>query len=252
MPAGRPRKVTIGTLYGLARDFYWELKSVEEGLWQASVHHEKRKRLLTQVEETAELDTEEVIELRQRVAHYTQNAAFPPNENFLRYMQGEIEAHRQLDESNTAIELTQKWKEIPGRPGIIDELLNANTSEQIQKICVGGYKTEEKPDVFGNVIEVLVPVWPISGESILPSKLSQHAPEFIEAKNDPRFPKSGRPTSRLKQLWFLSRALAGAVHGIRTRTAINLIGSVRPDESDKLSKIAQRPRRPMNTGRKQS
>lgn len=59
--------------------------------------------------------------------------------------------------------------------------------------------------------------------------MSQFAEEFVEAKRDPRYPRSNRPSNQLKQLWFLSRALAGAVYGVKTRTAINLVGSMRPE-----------------------
>lgn len=61
--------------------------------------------------------------------------------------------------------------------------------------------------------------------------LGQYACEFIAARKDTRFLRStDRPTSRLKQLWFLSRALAGALYGVGTRTAMNLVGSMRPEQ----------------------
>ena len=65
---------------------------------------------------------------------------------------------------------------------------------------------------------VVASKWPISVTSPLPMYLSQYADEFIAAKKDPRFPRSGRPTSQLKQFWFLSRVLAGALYGIKPRT----------------------------------
>src|SRR5713226_7987796 len=79
----------------------------------------------------------------------------------------------------------------------------------------------------GRMIEVSA--WPIAAGSVLPAYLAQHAAEFIAAKSDARFPRSDRPSTKLKQLWFLSRALAGAVFGVRTRTAINLVGAKNPE-----------------------
>jgi hypothetical protein len=110
-----------------------------------------------------------------------------------------------------AVEESTKTVRIPGEPDVFQELVNAETPEAVGKICKDA------------------PNWPISSLGILPFHLEQHAEEFIAAKNDPRFPKSNRPTSRLKQFWFLSRALAGAMFGVKTRTAINLVGSKTPD-----------------------
>jgi hypothetical protein len=134
---------------------------------------------------------------------------------------------------------------VPGEPKIIDKLLKADSPDRIRKLCDGAFLPPQQfTDENGEVYKVPRPAWPISGESLLPKCLSDHAEQFIEARKDSRFPKSGRPTSRLKQLWFLSRALSGAVHGIATRTVINQIGSVRPDEVVKLSKITKQIRTP--------
>ena len=84
-----------------------------------------------------------------------------------------------------------------------------------------------------------MPNWPIAAGSVLPMYLSQHAAEFIAAKHDKRFPLSDRPTSQLKQLWFLSRALAAALYGVKLRTAINLVGSKRPEEVFEESRAAK-------------
>jgi hypothetical protein len=74
--------------------------------------------------------------------------------------------------------------------------------------------------------------------------LSSHADQFIEAKNNRRFPGSDRPSNRDKQIWFLSRALAGAVHGIAARTAINLVGSKTPKAAFADSNSARATRKP--------
>jgi hypothetical protein len=136
---------------------------------------------------------------------------------------------------------------VPGEPDIIDSFLRATTPKEITTICEDAFSIRRVKIGLGLEKEVPIPNWPISAGSILPSSLSEFAAEFIAAKNDLRFPSSSRPTSRAKQLWFLSRALAGAVQGISTRTAINLIGSRRPDQMVDYSKGK---RRKKNTRRK--
>lgn len=119
---------------------------------------------------------------------------------------------------------------VPAETEVIEELLRADTPEKIKEICSDAFTTRRIEVEPGIEIDNPVSNWPISSESVLPRYLAQHAKEFIDAKNDRRFPGSSRPTNRLKQLWFLARALAGAVLGVRTRTAINLVGSMRPEE----------------------
>src|SRR5205823_14793652 len=84
--------------------------------------------------------------------------------------------------------------------------------------------------------------WPIAVGSTFPGYLSQHAEQYVAALRDARFPRcdvSSRPSTRLKQFWFLSRALAGALFEVRTRTAINLVGSLRPEQIFRQSREAK-------------
>ena len=141
-------------------------------------------------------------------------------------------------------------------PEVIEELVAAKTSEEVRSICERAIRTTslpmfrptmpEKPFVEDGVLESQSSVWPDgnypldplgteNGDSqILKSTslafvLMEHADRFISAKRESRFPHSStRPTSRNKQLWFLSRALAGAVCGIETRTALDRVSSELP------------------------
>lgn len=127
-----------------------------------------------------------------------------------------------------AVEESTKAIRIPGDPDVFEQLMNAETAEVVIEICKDA------------------PNWPTSSLGFLPFHLEQHAEEFIAAKNDRRFPRSNRPTNRLKQFWFLSRALAGAVFGVKTRTAINLVGSKTPDQifdESRFGKPARRQRK---------
>lgn len=245
MTAGRPRKIDTGRLYGLAHHFYWELKSLQEGAgWRATVNRSNREKLTSEVEESSRPTPDEIAEEQKRVDKQIQKWNLPPSigESQLEHVTGEIEEHRRLAGQIAAWETSEKRVKVPGEPGIIEKLLRARTPDQVRKLCT---------DALIPVKGIMRPNWPISSLSFLPSSLSQFATEFIAARNDSRFPKSGRPTSRLKQLWFLSRALAGAVHGLKTRTAINLIGSVRPDETQ-VSKFTKRARRPKKATNKRS
>lgn len=128
---------------------------------------------------------------------------------------------RALEQST--LEMTHEWRRvqaarearkqlrIPGEPDVLELLLRAEDAEQVQKIC------EDAPN------------WPISPGSVLPTYLSKHASVFVAATKDSRFPRSDRPTSQLKQIWFLSRALAGAIFEVKTRTAINWLGRIGPN-----------------------
>jgi hypothetical protein len=139
-----------------------------------------------------------------------------------------------------AAEESRKSLRVPGEPDIIANLLKAKNPEEIREICADAFtkgRRETEPGVFR---DVMLPNWTISVGSPLPSYLSEYATEFIAGRKDPRFPKSTRrPSSRLKQLWFLSRALAGALYGVRTRTVINLVGSKRPEEVFEESRAAK-------------
>jgi hypothetical protein len=254
MTAGRPQNVDDGTLYALAHHFYWELKTVQEGFHKIIVDRKKHALLMQELEITSKLNAEAMARLKQGIDRNIQVGNIPENERESRLleMKEEIEFHRKFTGSNSAIEVSQKRVRVPGDSDVIDDLLNAKTPDRIREICADAFITRRVESEPGNVLEFQMPNWPISSLSRLPSSLSQYASEFIEAKNDLRFPKSGRPTSRLKQLWFLSRALAGIAHGLSVRTAINRLGSVRPDEGTMLSKLSKRSRRRKKATRKRS
>jgi hypothetical protein len=131
---------------------------------------------------------------------------------------------------------------------LLTALLNpAVTPERVRNICKGAVMSVSIEDGEpGLTKEILVPAWPIPAGSMLPDYLSQYAEQHVTALNDRRFPRcdiSSRPSNRLKQLWFLSRALAGASFGVKTRTAINLVGSMRPEQLFNEFRNGKAPRR---------
>jgi hypothetical protein len=138
---------------------------------------------------------------------------------------------------------------IPGEPDVFDALLSAQTTEQVKEICRDAL-TEVTREIHGVERKLTVPNWPISSGSVLPMYLSQYAAEFLAAKTHPKYPRSAtRPTTRLKQIWFLSRVLAGALYGVRARTAVNLVGSKRPEQVFNESRSSKSTRK--HRGRKQ-
>jgi hypothetical protein len=161
--------------------------------------------------------------------------------------------HREIEEAE--IPVTREWLRrciaedareelrFPGEPEVINALLDPKTTpERVCDICKEAFmsrRVEVEPGVFKEV--EAFPAWPLPPGSTLPGYLSEFAEQYVDALHDPRFPHcdvSARPLTRYKQFWFLSRALAGALFGIKTRTAINLVGSLRPDQMFEQSRRA--------------
>ena len=105
-----------------------------------------------------------------------------------------------------AQESAEKEINVPGEPDTLKELLDAETAEQVRRICEDAYTHVPEKASPKIVTGRRVLNWPLHPASQLPPHLSDLAEQFVKAKNDPRFPRSNRPSSRLKQLWFLSRA----------------------------------------------
>ena len=124
----------------------------------------------------------------------------------------------------------QKEIKLPGEPDVIEVLLDPNTTpEQIREVCKDAVMP--RTVTIGSETRIVeVSAWPIPSGDPFPTYLAQFAEQYVDALSDPRFPRSDRPSSRLKQFWFLSRALAGALYGVSPRTSINLVGSMRPEK----------------------
>jgi hypothetical protein len=249
MTAGRPTEADPGTLYSFAHQFYWDFRRVAEGstrrrldrpFYEKLVDRIKKKELRLTAEERAHHEALGKEEIHSRRLKESETANWLCNAE-----ESQLFVNRDWFCELAARKATKQLK-VPGEPDVIAELLVAETSEDIKRICEEAFTTrniEVQPNIFR---EVKVPNWPISVGSVLPSYLSQFASEFIAARQDTRFPKSTtRPSSRLKQLWFLSRALAGALYGVSTRTAINLVGSMRPEEIFEESRDGKPERRRM-------
>jgi hypothetical protein len=251
MTAGRPRIVDAESLYGMAQEFYWDLRHLAEGSSRWRRDENKYKRLVEVLENAAPVADDKDRANCKRVVDYEIQAGYlelARSQERLREIQqaefsGRLEMFRNMARADAREEL-----KILGEPEVLRGLLRAKTAERIREICKDAFVPrtfEVEPGVFKTWS---VSNWPIAFGSMLPTCLAEFAGEFVAAKGDLRYPRSTRPTNRLKQLWFLSRALAGAVFGVKTRTAINLVGSMRPEQVFVESRAAK-PKRKRRQGR---
>jgi hypothetical protein len=246
MPAGRPSKAEAGTLYSFAHQFYWDFRRIAEGRLGSELDKELYAQLLDEADKVNGLDDGQIRALVRAVRVEIAQGRLAPENKAARLQELGRENLRVTREyfRGVASEMAQKEvKVVPGKPEVIRSLLEATTTEEVRRICGGAFGTKTLEVHPGVTKEIRTPNWPISVASVLPMYLSQYAAQFIGAKNDKRFPVSNRPTSHLKQFWFLSRALAGALFGESVRTAINLVGSIRPEEAFEKSRNARASRK---------
>lgn len=243
-----------GTLYSFAHQFYWDFRRIAEGRTRVRFDHKRFAKLEARIRR---------LPIRVSDANRKHIAALADEEvrNGRLSLEGRADWIRNAEESQIFVDrdwLLERAAErcritvrVPGEADVITELLAAQTVKEVRLICDDAFSEGPRQFEPGITRTVKLPNWPISVGSVLPSYLSQYASAFIAAKGDPRFPKSTkRPSSRLKQLWFLSRALAGALYGVSTRTAINLVGSKRPEEVFEESRAAKPARRRMRVRRR--
>lgn len=246
MPAGRHKLADPGTLHALAHQLYWDFRRLEEGTTRPWFDQEEYERSSAKLKQARiRLSSEQIASIQQVVEGEIQEGRLLESEK----------GKRLRDLRNANLSATREWlsyvagqeatkqKTVPGEPEVLAALLEAENPEQVRRICQDSFVTVERELAPGVIRKTKLPNWPISSGSVLPQYLAQFAPEFVSAKKDPRFPKATlRPSTRRKQLWFLSRALAGAVFGVKPRTAINMVGSKRPEEIFEESR-AGKPRR---------
>ena len=264
MSAGRPRKVDPGTLYTFAHLFYWDFRRLSEGTSRYRLDQKEYNRLIgdssleaeyVQISEDDRANHERYVAEEIRNGRFiewirSQRPDFVGRElevqkrERLRDIEDGLLLAKQASFRNWAAEQATKSLKIPGEEDAIKVLLNPHsTAEQIREVCKDAFMIrtiEVEPGVSKDVEGF--PAWPIHAGSSFPGYLSQYAEQYVAALRDRRFPRcdvSARPSTRLKQFWFLSRALAGALFGVTTRTAINLVGSLRPEETLELSRYAK-------------
>jgi hypothetical protein len=236
-----PKPTSAAKIYQLASWLYWELTALAEGNtreWfdrRAFEKETKKKRRLNAADRMhlAQVVDEEIKS--GKLNEDQREAKLGALARDLRWMKGQ-------DKSRLATDRAVKEISVRGDPDVLMDLLAAKDPEQIQRICEDAH-TVRREKIWGEERDIRVGNWPIDSGSMLPEYLVRYADQFILAKNDPRFPRSNRPSNRPKQLWFLARALSGAVHGVKPRTAINLVGSKLPEQLFEESRAGKAVRR---------
>jgi hypothetical protein len=254
MTAGRHRGVDPRALYFMAQELYSDFRRLAEGRTRLWFDRREYEQLVAApITEVIRFSPQEKARLEETVEEEVRTGRLKEADK--------EERLRDLERSETlpirdffAREEAMKEKRFPGEPEVLKVLLDPSTTpEQIRELCKDAFMSRTVT-VGSEAREVEVPAWPIVIGSVLPGYLSQYAEEFVAAKRDRRFPRceiSRRPTNQFKQLWFLSRALAGAVFGEATRTAINKVGSKRPEQLFDESRAAK-PIRKRKKSRKKS
>jgi hypothetical protein len=246
---GRPSPVDPGTLYAVAHQFYWDFRRLSEGRSKWFFDKNKHKQLEKQVQEAElQLTDEQKVRAAEAAEEEIRSGSIQESERERRI--------REIEESqlfatraclfHDAAEEARRAVRVRGEPEVLEVLLDTNTTpEQIRELCKDALM-KRTVTLGSETREVEVPAWPIPVGSTFPIYLTEFAEDYVAALHDSRFPRcdvSQRPTNRLKQFWFLSRALAGALYGVTTRTAINLVGSLRPEQVFEQSRRAKPARR---------
>jgi hypothetical protein len=243
---GPKPKVSPAELHFWAQEFYHDLRGLAEGSSRVWFDQNRFDRSLKDIQ-LIELSADERDRLRMDIDEDIQAGRVGENDQEAQ-LRVRIEDHlfmkRECLRQNAAEE-SQAIKNVPGDPQVLKSLLRAKTAQRVRQICKDAFVVRSVEFRHGDYRQFTVANWPMArgNGSMFPEYLSRHAEQFIAARNDSRFPRSNRPSSQPKQLWFLSRALAGALFKVTTRTAVNLIGSLRPDEMFEESRAAKRARR---------
>lgn len=231
-----PKPVSPDELYFFAQEFYRDFRRLAEGRFRLIFDKPAFDRSIAELEkEPSWLSDEERARYRLVAERKVRRGLLKESQKQKWLRNQEINPG---DLWIAAAEARKQLK-IPGEPEVLEALLRAKNPERVRKICKDAHvlrRIEDEPGIFK---EVEVQNWPIASGSMLPRYLSQYAEQFIAAKHDSRFPRASRPSNELKQIWFLSRALAGALFGVKTRTAINLVGSKRPEQIFQESRTAR-------------
>ena len=222
---GRPLGVKPDALFDYAHLFYGDFRTLLEGGLRPYLDKNELGHL------TAELQKEEFpiipgdkARIEQQAAEEIRTGRLEEAKRAARMAELEEQQRstdRQFFVRHVAPEKAMKEVKVPGDSYVFKQLLEAKSADAVREICRDA------------------PNWPIRFGSHFPHYLERYSQEFVDAKIDPRFPRSTRPSTPLKQIWFLSRALAGAVFGEATRTAINKIGSKRPEQLFEESRAAK-------------
>jgi hypothetical protein len=241
----------------MAHMFYWELRAIDEGRRRWRFNREKYQQLIEGLDGLPLVNDEDKLRHAQIADEEVRTGRLEASrreERLRDIADAELVARRESYRLD-AVEEARMELNVPGERDVIDTLLDPSiTAEQVRELCKDAFMIRTFK-LSTEIQEIEIPAWPIPAGSTLPGYLSKYAEQHVEALNDPKFPRcdtTARPSTRLKQLWFVSRALAGALWGVKVRTAINLVGSLRPEEMFEDSRNAKPERKRMRRNIKRS
>lgn len=235
-------------MYAFAHQFYWDFRRLSEGGTRRKFDKDKYNALTERLDEIPLIDEEDRVRHQHIVdAEIAAGRLDNPirREERLRDIEDSERLVRQESYRREAAAEATKQIKIPGETEVVNALLDPHTTpDQIRELCRDAFMIR-RITIGNETRDLEVLAWPLPPGSTFPTYLSQYAEQYVAALNDRRFPRcdvSLRRSTRLKQFWFLSRALAGALFGVSVRTAINLVGSLRPEQMFTESRYAK-PRR---------
>lgn len=234
-------------MYAFAHQFYWDFRRLSEGGIRRKFDKSKYDALTAHLDEIPVIDEEDRARHRQIVTTEIAVGRLDPclREERLRDIEDSERLVRQESYRQEAVAEATKQIKIRAETDVVNALLDPHiTADQIRELCKDAFMMR-RITIGNETRDVEVLAWPLPPGSTFPMYLSEYAEQYVMALNDPRFPHcdvSVRRSTRLKQFWFLSRALAGALFGISVRTAINLVGSQRPEQMFTAARYAK-PRR---------
>lgn len=265
---GRRKLADPKKLFALADDFYRQFDQLDNGTFLTRFNQPYYRHLAAELEGVDLPLTEVEKKLLHRIVDErirTDRLKVGAREGYLRDLEERQLFAKHFLWRDLMVDEAMDHKEIPAERDTVTELLKATTPEQVLDICNEACTSESFEVIDPKTLplepkgeprveppeyrEARIPNSPIGrdsqnhlifSQSTLPRYLAKYRNRFIEAKNDRRYPSSDRQSSRSRKLWFLSCALAGAICGIETRTAVDCVGSRRPKQRPQQSRTMKR------------
>ena len=246
-----PKPISRKALHDLANELYWAFRQLGEGYSKDFFDRHRYEQIKRDPRSRNFLNDEEAAEFERRDSGI-RAARLSYREKESRFRQ--LQAKTNLRQLGIVYEKAYRCSRMPGKPEVVRALLTSHSAAEVRQICKGAFRlrvvdvyqpmsSEGGPRcVLAGQHRTKVLNWPIINGDRLPNFLLRYAEQFVVAKTDARYPASTRMTSELKRLWYLSRTLAGASLGITTRSAINVLGSLKPKESFEPSDAGNQPK----------
>lgn len=218
MGARGPQGVPQETLLSSAMEVRDLFKNLTRQRFDQRLYGRRRDRILSSP--FSPLTAREAAALERRIDEL-HVANLTPKERDERILMAEDQAKADANLRKLDRQIRRsKRQAVPDGEQILNELFSAATKKRLIEIC----KRRLPPSWIGEVNPTtLLVVKRVKVYNPLGKLLIANAGKFIAAKTDSRFPGSSRASSYDKRIWFIARVLAGAIHGLTIRTAIDRI-----------------------------